>query len=157
MDSANGHKQKNVIWLIIAAAVMLIGLAFWIVFDRIQTMRYTVTIGDKIYSAELAETDQQRQRGLSGRDGIAADEAMLFVFDSDAQHSIWMKGMKFSIDIIWLDEGRKVIHIEHNVKPDAEPYRSYRPESPARYVIELQAGQASKVSVGDTVTLEGGV
>src|SRR3989338_5701660 len=59
-------------------------------------------IGDQAVRVTVADTPESRERGLSGRDGLASDEGMLFVFQNDGYHTFWMKDMLFSIDIIWL-------------------------------------------------------
>ncbi|MCP2620252.1 DUF192 domain-containing protein [Candidatus Aminicenantes bacterium AC-334-K16] len=96
--------------------------------------------GQKII-AELAVTPLERQRGLMFREELAADEGMLFVFEEDGLYSFWMKNMKFSIDILWLDKNKRIIHLEENVPPcTTEPCPSYTPALPSRYVLELKAG-----------------
>jgi uncharacterized membrane protein (UPF0127 family) len=72
---------------------------------------------------------------------------MLFVYDRDDELTMWMKGMKFPIDIVWLDSEKRVVHYVENVQPDAEPYEKYTPTSPARYVLELQAGMVERAGI----------
>ena len=43
-------------------------------------------------------------KGLSGRDNLADDEGMFFVFEKSDIYPFWMKDMKFAIDIIWIME-----------------------------------------------------
>jgi uncharacterized protein len=68
---------------------------------------------------------------------------MLFVFDTDDYHGIWMKDMNYSIDIIWLDSGKTVVYMAEDVSPDTYP-EVFRPDVPARYVVELSAGAAHR-------------
>ena len=60
--------------------------------------------------------------------------------------------MKMPIDIVWLDRDKKVVHIEENVQPDAEPYEVYQPPVPARYVLEMAAGSVQKFAVKKDMT-----
>ena len=61
-----------------------------------------------------------------------------------------MRGMKFSLDFIWIDENRKIIAIDKNVSLATYP-KSFVPPSPVKYVLEVNAGWANKnkVKVGD--------
>jgi uncharacterized membrane protein (UPF0127 family) len=102
---------------------------------------------------EIVDSPLERERGLSGRDEIGTN-GMLFVFDESDYHGIWMKDMRFSIDIIWIDEKSKVIAIDQGVRPDTYP-RTFRPPTPVRYVIETAENYTSTfgITVGDEVRL----
>lgn len=99
----------------------------------------------KSITAELAVTDEERQLGLMYREEILADQGMLFIFEEEGRYSFWMKNMKFSLDILWLDKGKRIVHIERNVPPcKREPCPSYPPSIPAMYVLELKAGSVDE-------------
>jgi len=119
-----------------------------------QTTPRVVTVGDATIYVETASTKASRERGLSGRDSLAPNTGMLFVFDTDGVWGIWMKDMKFSIDILWLAEDGTVLTIVPNASPDSYP-TSFRPTSPARFVLELPAGFASShdVDIGSKFVL----
>ena len=51
---------------------------------------------------DLAATNEEKRRGLSGRNGLEENEGMLFVFEEPGFYSFWMKDMLFPIDIIWI-------------------------------------------------------
>lgn len=131
-------------WLIVLGVLAMVGFGGYAVKVNMQKKQVPINIGKAILRAEVANTDALRQRGLSGRSELGKDEAMLFVFDSDSNAPIWMKDMKIPIDIIWLDAKKKVVHVQHNVVPDAEPHETYRSPVPARYVLELSAGGAKQ-------------
>ena len=103
---------------------------------------------------EIVETPEARELGLSGRDEIPHDYAMLFVFPSPDRHGIWMKDMKTSIDIVWVDASKKIIGIEREVSPDTYPH-VFHPVSPVAYVIETRAGETEVLGweVGKQLTL----
>ena len=109
--------------------------------------------GQKVYAA-VADTEVARQKGLSGRSGLAPDEGMLFVFPQDGKYAFWMKDMRFSIDIVWLSRDGAVVYMVQNASPDTYP-RDFVPREPARYVLELPAGFVSRnnVAIGDIVRL----
>jgi len=87
---------------------------------------------------------------LSNREKLAENQGMLFVFDHTDYHSFWMKDMRFAIDIIWIDENKKVVDITHNAEPESYP-KIFKPSLPAQYVLEVNAGWAEehRVKVGD--------
>lgn len=107
------------------------------------------------YDLDVADTDVLRERGLGGKDGLARNKGMVFVFDRPQAACFWMKDMRFSIDMVWLNEARRVIFIKTNVAPSTYP-DSFCPPEAAKYVIELNAGEAKKQSIqtGDTLQLE---
>src|SRR5262245_10179192 len=71
----------------------------------------------KVLQVEVMVNDEDRAMGLMFRPSLAADRGMLFVFEEAAFHGIWMKNCKFPIDILWLDDQRKVVHLAENVPP----------------------------------------
>lgn len=113
-----------------------------------------VVIGGTNVQVDVAKTFAERKKGLSGSDPLTGNEGMLFIFDSSEQHGFWMKDMKYSIDIIWIDDLLQVVHIENDVSPNTYPEVFY-PDVPARYAVEVRAGfsDANGLELGDTVSL----
>ena len=114
----------------------------------------TLTVGTAVLQVEIVQTAEQKITGLSHRPTLAEGRGMLFIFDTDDTHGIWMKDMQFPIDIIWIDAAMKVVHIEKSVAPDTYP-QAFTSPTPARYVLEVPAKYTEgRIAVGDTVTLE---
>ena len=111
-----------------------------------------VQVNGKELQAEVADSAAERITGLSGRKCIGENQAMLFVFEQPGQKGIWMKDMKFPIDIIWLDENHKVVKVQSNVSPDTYPAQ-FSNEEAAKYVLELKAGQADKLGIRTGIVL----
>ena len=106
--------------------------------------------------AEIADTDQERMRGLMYRDGLGDGKAMLFIFDTPAVYSFWMKNMRFSLDIIWIGPDKKIVDIKTDFPPCSGPLcESFTPVGPAQFVLEVPAGFVEKhgISVKDPVTI----
>lgn len=103
-------------------------------------------LGIATLTLEKAETDAQRKQGLSGRTSLASNAGVLFVFDTDDYWGIWMKDMQFPIDIIWLDKDYRVVDIKENATPASYP-DIFRPRTPARYVLEVNAGVVSNSAI----------
>jgi uncharacterized membrane protein (UPF0127 family) len=117
-----------------------------------------VTVNGMVLIADIAATDEQKIKGLSVKDSLAENEAMLFVYDNEAEHTFWMKDMKFPIDIIWIDTNKTVVHIEHNLQPCSSELLcpSYKPIDDSLYVLETVSGFAEKhdIAKGTPVDFE---
>lgn len=114
---------------------------------KYQTPNFVkVKIGDAEVNAEIADTQIKQMRGLMFRESLEKDNGMLFVFDSESKHGIWMMNMSIPLDVIWMDKNKKVVHIEEGVKPcDALAVcQVYQPLQPAKYVLEVNSGYAKK-------------
>jgi len=99
---------------------------------------------------EIAADDENRTQGLMYRDHLADDRGMIFVFPEVGEYSFWMKNTIIPLDMIWIDEARKVVHVTHDVPPcQADPCPSYPPNAKAKYVLEVAAGVAAKHHVAD--------
>jgi hypothetical protein len=102
-------------------------------------------------------SDEDRAMGLMFRPSLPPDRGMIFVFEAPDFHGIWMKNCKFPIDILWLDEEKKIVHVADSVPPcRTDPCPVYNPMRRASYVIEINAGQArrEKAVVGSAVGFE---
>jgi uncharacterized membrane protein (UPF0127 family) len=123
-----------------------------IVAEREKVSGSTVQIGGKTVKVGVVDTPSGREKGLSGHPGLREDEGLLFVFENSEKFGFWMKDMLFAIDIIWINEQGKIVHIQKNATPESYP-RIFIPAAEAKYVLEVVTGfsDAHKVSVGDTV------
>lgn len=116
----------------------------------------TITIRDHTWRVEIVDTPERQFLGLSGREGLAEDEGMLFVFDEPAEHSFCMRQMKFPLDIAFIDaDGRIVRTHTMVVEPDGRWDRRYPSYAPVLYALEVNAGSFAKVGidVGDQATI----
>ena len=105
-----------------------------------------IQIGDATLRVEVADTDQKRVQGLSGRPSLAKNEGILFVFEEPGRYGFWMKDMNFSIDIIWIGQDKKVVEIMNTIVPETFPEVFYSKE-PIQYVLEVNAGWAKENDV----------
>ncbi len=117
-----------------------------------QETRYTLFVNNVPVVATVADTPETLTRGLSGVTKLGTNEGKLFIFDHNGKHGIWMKDMLMPLDIIWIDENLKVVHIEKKVTPDTFP-TVFAPPTDARFVIEVNAyfTDSLKVTVGDII------
>jgi uncharacterized membrane protein (UPF0127 family) len=108
-----------------------------------------VTINGVVLVADISASNEQWTKGLSVKDALAENEAMLFVFDNEGEQTFWMKDMKFPIDIIWINGNKTVVHIEHNLQPCGYGLLcpTYKPGQDSLYVLETVGGFAEKHDV----------
>lgn len=102
-------------------------------------------------NAKVANSDATRKQGLSGTEPLQVGEGMLFVFDKADRYGIWMKEMKYDLDIIWMDETGKVVHLVEGAKAPTSPTQDlevYKNAEPALYVLELPSGTAGPAGIG---------
>ena len=111
-------------------------------------------IGESHITVEVVSSPADLQKGLSGRQSLPKRHGMLFLFKDSAYHGIWMKDMLMSIDIVWINEFNEIVYIERNVSPNSYP-NVFRPQTPARFVLELPAGFVDQhwLKAGDTLPL----
>lgn len=105
-------------------------------------------------------TPEERARGLMFRSDaeFPAGRAMVFFFDTPQLLSFWMKNVNFAIDIVWLSEDGRIVHLEREVPPCAkEPCPHYAPMQKAQTVVELHRGTIAgeRLKLGDTIRVLG--
>lgn len=108
----------------------------------------------RLLQAEIADTDEKRARGYMFRERISDTEGMLFLMGELGFHPFWMKNCKVGLDILWLDESWKVVHIERKVPPCLkDPCPGYAPMQASLYVLEIQEGLSDKegMKLGDRI------
>jgi uncharacterized protein len=117
---------------------------------------YVIFSGDVQVEAEVADTDEARERGLMFRDTLGPQEGMLFTFEVPRRYGFWMKNVRIPLDIIWLDAGRRIVWMVEAAPPcDTDPCPMYLPETRASFVVEVNGGFARRhgVASGDTVII----
>lgn len=139
-------RSRLIVGLVAAAAVLLVVLLL----GRNTMPTQILTIHNHTYKLEQALTIAAQQKGLGGRAGMPAGDGMLFVFPRQGNQCFWMKGMRFSLDIIWVDSTKRVTAVEHGLAASTYP-QTYCHDG--QYVIELDAGQAKTagIRIGDSL------
>jgi uncharacterized membrane protein (UPF0127 family) len=115
-----------------------------------------VEIQGKRVWVEVADTPREQEKGLGERDSLAWDHGMYFEYDRPAFYAFWMKGMRFSIDIVWLREGR-IVDLDPNVPfEEGSNGPTLRPAELVDAVLEVPAGYAAVHGwrIGDRVKME---
>ena len=123
--------------------------------EQKQNQTALVTVGGVNLITSLSTTPDAQSKGLAIRDSLNENEGMLFIFETPQKYSFWMKDMKFPIDIIWINQEGKIVHIEKNLPPCVFllPCPSYAPKDDSLYVLEVVSNFTNKfdINVGDPV------
>jgi len=100
---------------------------------------------------EIAENEADRQKGLMFRPFLSDSVGMLFIFETLEPQGFWMKNTMISLDIIYVDENKKIISIQKRAKPYSED--SLPSFGNVQYVVEVNGGYCDKygIEVGDTI------
>ena len=106
-----------------------------------------IKIAGKQYKVELAETDDEHEKGLQGKKELDSDKGMLFSFEDEQNRSFWMKNTPIPLDIIFIDE-ELIVTVIHKGEPNSEEMM----DGVCSYVLELN--QDSGVKVGDELEFE---
>lgn len=100
---------------------------------------------------EIADTDEERRRGLMFRRSMGYDKGMLFIFDEADTSGFWMKNTPMSLDIIFVSPDSQVVSIAERTTPFSE--EQIRPAGPRQYVVEVRAGFAERFGITDSTRI----
>ena len=148
--------MEKLIYFIRLNIRLLLGLAVVIFFVLVgvylltqNTKETFVAVNDSKFQVEIAQTDTEKQIGLSNTESLPEDEGMLFLFDTPDYYSFWMRDMQFPIDIIFIN-GNKVTTVISNALPPSETGGSlptFQPTEKSDKVLEVNAGIAKKYNI----------
>ncbi len=90
---------------------------------------------------EIAKTRQQREKGLMHRTSLDRNTGMLFIFDVQKKHAVWMKNTLIALDVAFISEKGVVVSVYRNLQPCiADPCQIYNAAVKAKYMLEVNAG-----------------
>lgn len=153
-------KHKIILGLSVLVLVVLLGLFYQEKqnesIPQNQTQQPTVSIANKVVlNVVIAQTAEEKRRGLGGYEHLADTEGMLFPNNTAEQFFppyFWMKGMLIPIDIIWI-KNNTIIKIDKNAEPEpgVSDYKLklYSPGEPVDYVLEVRGGLSDEFNYRD--------
>ena len=137
-------KQIILLWI---SLILLIGGC---VSTPEQKKIQKVCFNENCYAVELAQTDEQRQTGLMGREHLDKDKGMLFIYEDEGVYTFWMKNTLIPLDMIWIDGNGTVARIIKNAEPCGKEYcPSINPNKKAKYVLEINGGEADRLGLAE--------
>lgn len=148
-------KKKLLIFLLIILVAGYIGL---FVLNKQSSDEQTIELVfpdcQKKYFAKVADTPVKRAIGFSNKTKIMEDEAIIFIFDEERILHFWMKDTYVPLDIIFLDENKKVVNF-FNMTPCLEKNCPiYSSLKKAKYAIEIKSGSLSCLKNGMEVKFD---
>jgi uncharacterized membrane protein (UPF0127 family) len=110
---------------------------------RVENVSKSTLLGENI---KIADSSLRRMVGLLGTSHLEPQSGLL-IFPTQGVHTF---GMKYPIDIVFLDRERRVLGVRAAVKPWRLSPIFWR----AQCVVELPAGviEATRTEVGDQLT-----
>lgn len=146
----------------VVVGLALVAIGVWWAGGPVGDVEHaTVTVADEngttlgVVAARVADTPQERYRGLSNTASLENGTGMWFVFEEEASRGFVMRDMNYPLDIVFVGaDGR--ITVIHHASTEEPPYEEYRGR--AKWVLEVPRGWTGKhgVEVGDVVTVEYG-
>ncbi|MBU1203326.1 DUF192 domain-containing protein [Patescibacteria group bacterium] len=145
-------KKISILWFLFIFFV--VGIYYWSDSDKSEENLPKAYIAGQAFDLEIASDNQSRRLGLAGRDFLADNQAMLFIFPEKSKPAFWMKGMKFDIDLLWIDN-QTIVDYEKNMPAVANDFelRRYYPVLEVDKVMELPAGTIDSLGIkkGDII------
>jgi len=111
-----------------------------------------LTIGMHLVRAEVADSPATRERGLMQRPSMAPNAGMVFVFEQDARHCMWMKNTLIPLSVAFIDAAGAIVNIA-DMQPHSE--QSHCAARPARYALEMNRGWFAERGVKPGARLRG--
>jgi uncharacterized membrane protein (UPF0127 family) len=111
-----------------------------------------LTAGIHRIEAEVAATQENRMRGLMHRKSMPIQRGMLFVFDQDDQHCMWMRNTYLPLAVAFLDAQGRIINVAE-MQPQTE--NNHCAARPARFALEMNAGWFRTRGLGPGMAISG--
>ena len=111
---------------------------------------------DEVFvDVEIAETPEQRQRGLMGREDLAKDAGMMFIQFEPTMSGFWMKDTSIPLSVAFIGEEQTILEIIDMEPCTQDPCPIYSPSVEYTAALEVNQGAFAEwgIDVGDTVTL----
>jgi uncharacterized membrane protein (UPF0127 family) len=101
--------------------------------------------GRQSFAVEVADDAAERARGLMGRESLAPDQGMLFVYETPRRAQFWMKDTLIPLDMIFADAAGVVTHVHSMARPlDLTPVDG---GEGVQYVLEINGGLAARLGI----------
>ena len=111
-----------------------------------------VAVGMHRVEAEVADNMAARMTGLMHRKSMAQNSGMVFVFEENATHCMWMKNTLIPLSVAFIDEAGAIINIA-DMQPHSE--QSHCAARAARYALEMNKGWFAQRGIKPGAKLRG--
>jgi len=101
---------------------------------------------------EVADTPEARIKGLMERWSLPELHGMIFIFDYPEMQRFWMHNTPLSLDMIFVDENRRILNIAESTTPMSK--QMYTSRGPAKYVVEVKAGFSKRHGIEEGMSIQ---
>ena len=115
-------------------------------FERDELVILTDDGDSHTFEIYLATSFEQQRRGLMFVRELPEQTGMLFVYDDESPHAMWMKNTYIPLDIVFARRDGTVSSVIHDTEPLS--LESLSSIEPVTYVLELNAGVARRYNIG---------
>jgi len=119
----------------IAALALALQFSGTVLADPLLT--YVLRVKGHPLRAELANDHESRGVGLMFREQLPESSGMLFVYETEGRHAMWMKNTLIPLSVAFIDRQGRIINIE-DMQPQTEDTHAAR--APAAYALEVNQG-----------------
>jgi uncharacterized membrane protein (UPF0127 family) len=111
--------------------------------------------GSATLNVAVASTQDEQERGLSGRSSLGADDGMAFTFGRPVDDAFWMKDTTIPLSVAFWDPSGRIVAMFDMAPCGAGPCHRYRPNEPYVGAVETNRGYFSShgIAVGDRIRL----
>ena len=122
-----------------------------VVAESLEPLEIATAGGPVRFRVAIADTEEERNRGLMFRSVLDEDEGMLFDFQRPQPVAFWMKNTLIPLDMIFIGADGKIVNIAENTRPyslDQVPS-----DGPVTAVLEIGGGLSAELGIkpGDRV------
>jgi uncharacterized membrane protein (UPF0127 family) len=170
-------KQKSKLpYLIIVLVIILAGISLWLGLKKSGSGSINISTGNSVtapvqriegeltfisssnpaqvkrIAIEVADSPEERNRGLMDRRSLPDSTGMLFVFERSGQQNFWMKNTYIPLDIIFVNADKRIVKIHKYAAPHS--IDSYPSQQDALYVVEVNGGFTDQHNIqeGDRIS-----
>jgi uncharacterized membrane protein (UPF0127 family) len=117
---------------------------------ELQFLRQDGSIAVSI-TIEIGDTPEARIKGLMERWFLPELHGMLFIFDHPEVQRFWMHNTPLSLDMIFVDQNRRILNIAESTMPMSD--QTYASRGPAQYVVEVKAGFSRRHGIQEGMSI----
>jgi uncharacterized protein len=112
---------------------------------RIEPLSIVTDTTATLFTAEIADNDDLRSRGLMFRHVLPPNQAMLFDFEKPRPAAMWMKNTYISLDMLFVRADGTIAAVAENTEPLSTQTISV--DEPVLGVVELAAGTVKRLGI----------
>ena len=149
--------HNKTITFLIGIVLLILIIAFIVVFRETASKKVVVHIGDAVVSATLADNDQKISAEINSSKKLTDNEAVFLKYSNSDIISIDISKIKRSTDLVWVNDQNDIVYIAKNIYPsNTNSSRVITPSRQADGVIELPVGSVDNkaIKIDQQLTIE---